>query len=89
MMRFAVRSNPFMSQMVQSHPEIEFILNNPEMMRAMMTPENLRMAMGMMQTMRGTPGFNPYAQFGRPPATGTEPMAPPPRPMGIFHLFKR
>lgn len=77
MLRSMISSNPMLSQMARQNPEIEFILSNPEMMRAMMTPENMRMAMGMMQGMRGMPGANPFmgmpgmpgATF--PPATGT------------------
>ena len=80
MMRTAIRMNPFAAQMMQQNPEMEFILNNPEMLRQMMTPENMRMAMGMMQSMRGMPGINPYGMRGPPPAT--EGTAPPPGPMG-------
>ena len=64
MMRFAINSNPFISQMARQNPELEYILNNPEMLRSMLTPENMRMAMGMMQSMRGMPGANPMFGMG-------------------------
>ena len=91
-MRFAISSNPFLGQMVRQNPELEYILNNPEMLRTIMTPENIRMAMGMMQSMRGMPGAAPNPLFGmggmpagpsagpgtstEAPATGTTGPAP-------------
>jgi hypothetical protein len=84
MMRTAIRMNPFAAQIMAQHPEMEFILSNPDMLRQMLTPENMRMAMGMMQNMRGMPGANPYGMFGGPPANPAEGTAPPPGPMGTL-----
>ncbi len=72
-MRFAISSNPMLAQMVRQNPELEYILNNPEMLRTIMTPENIRMAMGMMQAMRGMPGAAPFGMPGMPGAAGTVP----------------
>jgi len=66
-----------LSQMVQQHPEMEYMLSNPEMLRSMLTPENIRMSMNMMQSMRGMPGMSP---FGLPMAPPPPAVAPGPQP---------
>lgn len=86
MLQMAIASNPMLQQMTQSNPEIMHMLSNPDMLRSIMTPENIQMAMGMMQNMRGIPGANPFApMMGPAPTTGTDPSAapgtaPPPNP---------
>jgi len=37
-----------LQQMTQQNPQLRAMLTNPQMMQAMMTPENMNAAMGMM-----------------------------------------
>jgi ubiquilin len=37
-----------LSQMMQANPEMRAVLSNPDMLRNMMTPENMNAAMQMM-----------------------------------------
>jgi hypothetical protein len=54
--------------MTQANPQMRAVLTNPDMMRQMMTPENLNAAMGMMGGMGGAPG-------GMPPGMNPQMMA--------------
>lgn len=68
--------------MTRQNPELSFIFSNPEMLRATLTPENIRAAMNMAQTMRGA-GIDPFYGMGamggmgmpQPNPTGTAPAA--------------
>jgi ubiquilin len=71
-------NHPMIASMARQNPEMAFLLNNPDMLRAMFTPESIRMAMSMMQQMRGMPGagampgMNPFFGVNMPrPSAGT------------------
>lgn len=87
MMKAMIKSNPMTAQLLQQHPEMEYMLTNPEIMRSAMSRESLEMAAGMADrmshlpsgaTMSGAPGSMPMP--GSPtgaPASTTQPPPPP------------
>ncbi len=52
---------------MNQNPQLRAVLSNPEMMRSMMTPENMQRAMGMMGGMGGMGGMPPGMMGGMPP----------------------
>ena len=81
MMDMAINANPMMRQLLEQNPELGAMLRNPELIRSMMTPENIQMAMSMMQQMRGVPGMSPFGGMV-PPSTGTPSTTAPTAPTG-------
>ena len=72
-----MQSNPMMRQLTQSNPELQFMLTNPQMLRTILTPENIRMSMAMMQQLQNVPGANPFGMLGMPqPPPSALPTAP-------------
>jgi hypothetical protein len=68
--------------MVQQNPQMRAMLTNPDLMRNMMTPENINAAMGMMG---GQGGMPPGMGGGMPPGMGGFPaMGGMPPGMGGF-----
>ena len=71
--------------MTQANPQMRAVLTNPDMMRQMMTPENLNAAMGMMGGQGGAGGMPPGmagmmggmggAPGGMPPGMNPQMMA--------------
>lgn len=62
--------------MSQANPQIRAMLSNPDMMRQMMTPENMQAAMGMMGGQGGMPpgmGAGMPGMGGMPPGMGGMP----------------
>lgn len=53
-----------LSQMVEQNPQMRAILSNPDMIRSMMTPENLQAAMSMMGGAGGMGGFGGMGGMG-------------------------
>jgi hypothetical protein len=53
-----------LQQMANSNPQMRAVLTNPDMMRQMMTPENLNAAMSMMGGMGGMGGMGAMGGMG-------------------------
>ncbi len=88
-----MQSDPVTAQLMQQHPEMEYVLSNPSVMRSMLSPDMMQMASGMMQRMRslptattmsGTPGSFPMPgspgsdKPGAAAAPSTSPSTPSP-----------
>merc|ERR1712038_275176 len=82
MMQTMMDSNPMLRQMREQNPQIAAMMSNPEMIRSIMNPDNLR-AMAQMQSAFGSMGmpgmpamntnqqFNPWAGGGSTGPTDT------------------
>jgi hypothetical protein len=67
--------------MVNQNPQMRAMLTNPDLMRSMMTPENINAAMGMMGGAGGgmppgLGGFGGMGGMGGFPGMGMPPMDP-------------
>jgi ubiquilin len=64
-MDMIVNSNPMVSQMMASNPQMKSIMINPEMLKMAMSPENIAMTQNLMGQ-EGYPGLVNFSQ-GLPP----------------------
>merc|ERR1712232_657559 len=74
MMRSIMQSNPMMQQMMDQNPMMASMMSNPEFIRQMVNPENLR-AMMQMQRMMGNIGMGGMAAGGNTSTSQSNPWA--------------
>jgi len=67
-----MEKDPITSQLLKQHPEMEYFLTNPSMMKSMLSPDMMEAASGMMSRMRNLPsGSTMSGTPGSFPAPGT------------------